>query len=52
MRLVVTPAGMLASSALRQSLAAGGREHILQNCTWNRLGNELSLYYEQLRTTL
>jgi polysaccharide biosynthesis protein PslH len=43
-------ARMLASGALRERLAAAGHKHILENYTWNKLGNELSLYYEQLRT--
>jgi polysaccharide biosynthesis protein PslH len=45
-------ARMFGSVVLRERLAASGRKHILQNYTWNRLGNELSLYYERLRTAL
>jgi polysaccharide biosynthesis protein PslH len=45
-------AGLLASAALRERLAAAGRRHILQNYTWSRLGSELSLYYEQLPNAL
>jgi glycosyltransferase involved in cell wall biosynthesis len=43
---------LLASAVLREKLAAAGRQHILQNYTWSRLGSELSLYYEQLQTSL
>jgi glycosyltransferase involved in cell wall biosynthesis len=43
---------LLASAVLRKKLAAAGRQHILQNYTWSRLGSELSLYYEQLQNAL
>lgn len=43
-------ARLLTSDVLRERLAAAGRKHILQHYTWNKLGSELSLYYEQLPT--